>query len=376
VGLRVTVITCRRCGGSSPAPACPFCLAELALEPEEERRARTERERAQTRGERDQTSSDTDQTSSDEDQTSSDTDQASSDSDQRSSDEDQEAADDDLAAGSDQATHDRTSQARKQTERDRVAASLARDQVAAARLHTASARDRAAKARDLGADDRDTAARLQDLLIDPSSDPDGILVRGAHDREEAASDRARAADDRVKAATDREIASRERTEALEIRARSEEFVEQAATDQLTGARTRDVGLEESARELQRARRTHAQLMVAFVDVDGLKRLNDSRGHPAGDAALRLVGQALRANLRPYDVIVRYGGDEFLCAMPNLSAPEARARFKRIAHALAAGDSQHSISFGLAQARDSETFEQLIARADADLIGTRGREPHD
>ena len=110
-----------------------------------------------------------------------------------------------------------------------------------------------------------------------------------------------------------------------------------------------------------------QLMLAFVDVDGLKQLNDTRGHPAGDAALRLVGQALRANLRPYDVIVRYGGDEFLCAMPNLSAPEARARFKRIAHALAAVNAEHSISFGLAQAQDSE----ILRPADR----PRRRRPH-
>ena len=76
------------------------------------------------------------------------------------------------------------------------------------------------------------------------------------------------------------------------------------------------------------------------------------------------------------MIVRYGGDEFLCAMPNLSAPEARARFKRIAHALAAVNAEHTISFGLAQAQESESFDELIARADADLIGTRSREPRD
>ena len=64
-----------------------------------------------------------------------------------------------------------------------------------------------------------------------------------------------------------------------------------------------------ARELGRARRTGATLAVAFGDVDGLKRINDTQGHLAGDALLRLVGETLRANLRPYDVIVRYGGDE-------------------------------------------------------------------
>jgi hypothetical protein len=99
-------------------------------------------------------------------------------------------------------------------------------------------------------------------------------------------------------------------------------------------------------------------------------LNDSAGHLAGDALLRLVGRTLIANLRPYDVIVRYGGDEFLCAMPDIGAPEARARFLKICHALAAVDAEYSLSFGLAQSNEKDTLEELIARADADLLAGR------
>ena len=54
--------------------------------------------------------------------------------------------------------------------------------------------------------------------------------------------------------------------------------------------------------------------------------DDSRGHLAGDALLRLAGETVRAHIRPSDVIVRYGGDEFVCAMSNLTALEARPRF--------------------------------------------------
>src|SRR5207253_692042 len=97
----------------------------------------------------------------------------------------------------------------------------------------------------------------------------------------------------------------------------------------------------------RGSRTGSKLVLAFVDVDGLKAVNDSQGHLAGDALLRLLGETLRANVRPYDVIVRYGGDELLCAMSNLGVPEARARFEKIAAALAAADADHSITFGLA-----------------------------
>ena len=99
-------------------------------------------------------------------------------------------------------------------------------------------------------------------------------------------------------------------------------------------------------------------------------VNDSQGHLAGDALLRLLGETLRANVRTYDVIVRYGGDELLCAMPNLSASEARARFEKIAAALAAADAGHSVTFGLAEAEPADSLQELIARADADLLEAR------
>jgi len=68
--------------------------------------------------------------------------------------------------------------------------------------------------------------------------------------------------------------------------------------------------------------------------------------------------------------VRYGGDELLCAMPNLSASEARARFEKIATALAGADAEHSITFGLAEAEPADGLQELIARADADFLEAR------
>ena len=112
-------------------------------------------------------------------------------------------------------------------------------------------------------------------------------------------------------------------------------------------------------------------MLAFIDVDGLKEVNDREGHPAGDRMLRLVVESLRANVRPYDVIVRYGGDEFLCAMPNLTWPAAKERMEKIAAALTAADERHSISCGLAEHEPGDGLEELISRADADLLAARG-----
>ena len=195
-------------------------------------------------------------------------------------------------------------------------------------------------------------------------------MRARRDRARAAADRAKAADDRVRAAADREEAARERAEALRNRAESADDLKLATTDELTGAWTRKFGLEEVSREVERARRTGATLVLAFVDVDGLKQVNDHQGHLAGDALLKLVGETLRANVRPYDVIVRYGGDELVCAMPNLTAPEARVRFEKIAAALTAIDAEHSVTVGLAEAEPADSLLELIARADADLLEAR------
>ena len=130
------------------------------------------------------------------------------------------------------------------------------------------------------------------------------------------------------------------------------------------------GLEEVSRELERAHRTGGTLVLAFVDVDGLKQVNDNEGHLAGDALLQRVGETIRASVRPYDLIVRYGGDELVCAMPNLSPHEARTRFEKIAAALTAVSPEHSVTFGVAEAERGDGLKELLARADADLLDAR------
>ena len=371
------VVTCRACGEVSSVPSCPSCGAELLTRGVGQIRDHPATDRDRTRHEQDQTWSDADQTASDQDQTWSDHDQTASASDQRSANEDQHAADDDLAAGGDRGAYDRSALARERSSRDRAAVSAVRDESAAARLRTADERDQAATLRDRGAQGRDELARLHDLQDDWDASREDILLRAKRDRARAAADRAKAADDRTRAAADRtraaadrEDAARQRAEALRHRTESADDLRFATTDELTGAWTRRFGLEEVSRELERAHRTGASLVLAFIDVDGLKQVNDTQGHLAGDTLLRLVGETLRANVRPYDVIVRYGGDELLCAMPNLSAPDARARFEKIAAVLTAADAKHSVTFGLAEAEPADSLQELIARADADLLEAR------
>jgi diguanylate cyclase (GGDEF)-like protein len=233
-------------------------------------------------------------------------------------------------------------------------------------------RDQAAERRDRGAEQRDALARLLDASDDPLATIEAILSRAERDRGRAASDRARASDDRARASVDRREAARDRREALVLRAEAASNLKLAATDGLTGVWTRTFGLDAAAREVERAQRTGQRVVVAFIDVDGLKRVNDRHGHQEGDALLRAVGQTLLAGLRPYDVIVRFGGDEFLGVLPDIAVAEARMRLAEIAVTLAAGNAERTFSVGLAAAGRGETLDALVARADRELLATRRR----
>jgi diguanylate cyclase (GGDEF)-like protein len=189
-------------------------------------------------------------------------------------------------------------------------------------------------------------------------------------RADAAADRKAAARERADAAADREEAARERAAAQQLQDETAASLELAATDEMTGAWTRRFGLEQLTRELARAHRTGARLVVVFVDVDGLKKINDDHGHLAGDELLTLISEVIRAHLRSYDTVVRYGGDEFVCAMPNLGAVEARTRFERIADVLRVLNPEHSISFGVAEAGPDDNLQSLIIRADEGLLESR------
>jgi diguanylate cyclase (GGDEF)-like protein len=368
----VSAPICSGCGHELTHFICPSCGAETFPRDRESLADRAASAQDQTISERDQTGSDQDQTSSDRDQTRSDRDQTASDSDQKSSEQDQDAADIDLAAGADRGTYDRSRRARTDATGDRESVSRAREVAGRERARAAGSRDRAASARDLGAEERDAVSRSRDEAEDPSATRDDILVRAEHDRGRAAVDRERAADDRAQAAADREVAGRERAESLRMRAASAVLLRQAATDQLTGARTRFFGLDEAGRELERAQRTGDRVSLVFVDVNAFEQLNDTSGELAGDELLKLVGETLRANLRPYDVIIRYGGGEFVCLLPNLAIVDARGRFARVSSDLVAVDAEHPITFGIAEALPDDTLAVLIARAANDLLATRAR----
>ena len=128
-------------------------------------------------------------------------------------------------------------------------------------------------------------------------------------------------------------------------------------------------------EVDRARRGDDRLVLAFVDVDELKSLNDRDGHPAGDALLKGVVATIRAKLRSFDPVVRYGGDEFICALAGTDPEDAGRRFAEIQDELARDYDDAGISVGVVELAPDETLDDLIVRGDAALYAAKGRAKH-
>lgn len=105
--------------------------------------------------------------------------------------------------------------------------------------------------------------------------------------------------------------------------------EMAALDPLTGVYTRRFFQQAFARELRNAHRSGKPLSLLVVDVDNMKRINDSGGHLRGDEALAAVGRTLRGATRVTDSVGRYGGDEFVVVLPNTPAEGAQVVVNRI-----------------------------------------------
>jgi diguanylate cyclase (GGDEF)-like protein len=255
---------------------------------------------------------------------------------------------------------------------DRHAATLVRGQVSSERDEQAIERDAVAKDRDRVAEERDRVAEVHDREMRrvgeelDSTDPRATQAlaalaemrdKAAAQRIQAAADRSRAARDRVAAAADREHLMAE--------------LERAHLDDLTGVYRRGMGEIALINEIERARRSDHALVLAYIDSDDLKGVNDREGHAAGDALLRDLVSLLRSKLRPYDPIVRWGGDEFICTISDAALEDANRRFEEIRLALAERGSA-SVSVGLAALGEGDTLEMLVDRADAVLLETRRR----
>jgi diguanylate cyclase (GGDEF)-like protein len=153
---------------------------------------------------------------------------------------------------------------------------------------------------------------------------------------------------------------------------------QATTDSLTGLANRRSFDEELALEWRRAHRIGNSLALVLVDLDNFKQVNDTHGHPAGDAVLRTIGAVLGSGVRQIDLAARYGGEEFVVLVPESDLKGATQLAKRLRLAISKARTELSdgrllkvtASFGVAVKGELESAEQLVAEADQALYDAK------
>ena len=141
----------------------------------------------------------------------------------------------------------------------------------------------------------------------------------------------------------------------------------ARRDELTGLVNRRVLRETLDAELQIAGEGDGALTLAILDLDAFKKVNDRRGHQAGDRLLRAAAAAWASELREGGTIGRYGGDEFVVIMPGLNTTAGAAVTERLRLAVPDGA---TCSAGVATWDGAQTAAQLIAAADAFLYAAK------
>jgi len=159
-----------------------------------------------------------------------------------------------------------------------------------------------------------------------------------------------------------------------------EYKRNAMIDGLTGLYNRRWIDDAVPRFINRySRNTDQSLSILIVDVDHFKKFNDTFGHPVGDQVLIVVGQTLRANTRPSDLVARYGGEEFLIILPDTNEEAARIVADRVRVAISgvklAVDGapdlpQITISLGGACLKRAQPMAEFLTTADRALYGAK------
>jgi diguanylate cyclase (GGDEF)-like protein/putative nucleotidyltransferase with HDIG domain len=165
----------------------------------------------------------------------------------------------------------------------------------------------------------------------------------------------------------------------------EQTQEASLTDPLTGLPNTRFMVMHLTRELARAERLKSEVSLLVMDLNDFKDVNDTFGHHIGDRALRHVAQVLRAAIRPYDICVRYAGDEFIVVLAGCGREEAENKRMELQHAVAdiyfeprpGHRLPLSISAGAAvYPHDGDSYEALLARADAQMYRDKSARKRD
>lgn len=143
----------------------------------------------------------------------------------------------------------------------------------------------------------------------------------------------------------------------------------ATVDTLTEAYNRRKFAELAQRERATARRSGVPVTLVMLDIDHFKRINDTHGHQAGDAVLKGVAAALRAEIRENDYLVRWGGEEFIVLAPGTGPEGGRALAEKLREAVAhdpIAEVAVTISLGVTSTDGAEEIEAVVQRTDAAL----------
>jgi diguanylate cyclase (GGDEF)-like protein len=154
----------------------------------------------------------------------------------------------------------------------------------------------------------------------------------------------------------------------------EDLRSQVDKDPLTGVLNHRAFYQRLEQELARAARGETQVAVIVIDLDDFKALNDTRGHVAGDRALRRVAAAIRSTCREVDIPGRLGGDEFALILPDVDT-DLHAFAGRLLDAISTQAGLH-VSVGVAVAREpADRAERTVARADGSLLEAKAAGKH-
>jgi diguanylate cyclase (GGDEF)-like protein len=161
----------------------------------------------------------------------------------------------------------------------------------------------------------------------------------------------------------------------ELNSAESKLVQMATIDDLTKLSNRKVGLERLGEEVSKHERIQTPLSCLLADIDHFKLINDTHGHQAGDTVLAAVAETFQTNCRNYDIICRYGGEEFLVVLPSTNLGSALKVAEKIRTNISEMKVEHNgatikttISIGVAQLQtdDQEDMNTFIKRADEAL----------
>lgn len=156
----------------------------------------------------------------------------------------------------------------------------------------------------------------------------------------------------------------------ELQLANQQLEQLSSTDRLTQLYNRRKIEEEFSREINRSRRYQHPFVIMLFDIDFFKKINDTYGHPAGDAVLKDIARLMQKTLRSTDIISRWGGEEFLVLLPELKLDDAIILAEKL-RAIVANhrfsiNSQVTISIGLYEFQETDSIDQMISKVDQKL----------